>query len=140
MEDADISDRSNTSAAFQFLADIERKKQNANDDDDDDDGDGNDKVMKSSNKIVFNRKKPKFNQSVSLRKDAEIVAADSQCDKAVLKGSKLVMPEYVIGQKLKAKDKKPAQTITSRKSSRQKDSATASLQLDHLMEEDDDDN
>jgi len=129
LEDSDISDRSNTSAAFQFLAEIEQNKQNASDADDE--------AMGSSNPIVFNRK-TKFTHLAALRKDTESSSDDNQCDKAVLKGSKVVMPEYVIGQKPKSKNKKATQSVTSKRSNETSDSAKAALQLQHLMEEDDD--
>lgn len=133
MSDADISDRSNTSAAFQFLAEIERNKQStteANGDDDD----------FTSDKIVFSkRKKPLFNQSTSVRKAVETRSTDNDEEKSVMKGSKLVMPEYVIGAKLKTKEKKRSHSSSSEKSGKEKGSKKKVLQLRHLMEDEDED-
>lgn len=128
--DADISDRSNTSAAFAFLAEIEKNKQNTGNSDEDLDGEATDKV------VFRNRKKPTFSQSTTLKRAVES-GNDEDAEKAVLKGSKLVMPEYVIGQKAKSKNKKRASSTSvgdgeSRDASAKKKQM---LQLQHLMDE-----
>lgn len=135
LSDADISERSNTSAAFQFLAEIEKKKR-------DDSSQDEDELEDSSDKIVFNNRrksqarKPSFNSSASLRNAVE---KDNEVDaeKPVLKGSKLVMPEYVVGQRNKSKDKKrPHAPETSTRKTEDRPNKRV-LQLQHLMEDED---
>lgn len=131
LDDADISDRTNTSAAFAFLAEIERRKDAEQDDAMDTDD-------HPSGKIVFkkrtnaNERKPSFNHSASLRKDVEHTSNVSD-EKSILKGSKVVMPEYVIGQKVSKKTKKKLNTAAAT------DTNTASGQkkplLQHLFDE-----
>lgn len=134
LEDTDISDRSNTSAAFQFLAEIEKNKQNAIAMDDDD------HEQRDSDKIVFrNRRKPTFNQTATLRKEVSTETAADEPEKSVLKGSKLVMPEYVIGAKQKTKDKKRTHATASGSTEKSTGSKQRVLQLQHLMDEEDED-
>lgn len=132
LSDADISDRTNTSAAFAFLKEIERRK-DLKDDPDDDEMDG---------KITFKRKSanraPKFQRSAPLRNAIE--SSEPQNDdidaKPILKGSKVVMPEYVIGQKSKDKKRKATSSKTSEKSASE---GKNTLKLQHLMDEEDED-
>lgn len=65
----------------------------------------------TSGKIVFRKqnssrdhRKPSFNSLAALRKEINDDTGESE-DKAILKGSKVVMPEYVIGQKVQKKIK-----------------------------------
>lgn len=131
--DADISDRTNTSAAFAFLAEIEKTKQSNSDGDEDIDGETSDKV------VFKNRKKPTFSQSATLKKAVES-PVEEDAEKAVLKGSKLVMPEYVIGRRTKSKNKKrPMSTSVSEASNKDASAKKKQmLQLQHLLEDDDD--
>lgn len=126
LSDADTSDRTNTSAAFAFLKEIEKRK-DLMDELDDDEMDG---------KITFKRKgtnkAPRFQRSTPLRN-----AVESQPDddddidaKPILKGSKVVMPEYVIGQKSKDRKRKATSSTT-----REKSECRNTLKLQHLIEE-----
>lgn len=124
--DTDISDKTNSSAAFAFLAEIERRKEQNRNSDDDMDADGSDK-------IVF-KSRAKSSGSAALRRQLDDKSDDD--DKPILKGSKLVMPEYVIGQKKQTANKRKSSTITET-SKREKSQTKPHLQ--HLFEEDEDD-
>lgn len=117
MDDADISDRTNSSAAFAFLAEMERRRDSEEPSDqhnrrDDDEAMDTDAKDSCGDKLLFKRqsnsskewRKPSFNKSVSLRKQIEHTdtgsAANTSDEKPSLRGSKVVMPEYVIGQKV----------------------------------------
>lgn len=87
-------------------------------------------------KITFKRKgtnkAPRFQRSTPLRN-----AVESQPDddddidaKPILKGSKVVMPEYVIGQKSKDRKRKATSSTT-----REKSECRNTLKLQHLIEE-----
>ncbi|XP_063701332.1 U5 small nuclear ribonucleoprotein TSSC4 [Culicoides brevitarsis] len=112
LEDADCSDRTNTAAAFNFLREIERRKE--------DEADQRMDEEKPS-KIVFKK-------SVKLRTEEE--STDSS-EGSKLKGSKVVMPEYVVGQK---KVKK-----TEKRGKSEKSNSSKQLKLDHLMDDDEED-
>lgn len=129
LDDADISDKTNTSAAFAFLKEIEDRKSSANELDCDDDN--------QDDKIVFNARKrvhtgAKFNKSIHLK---SIVNADESTDPALdlpkMKGSKVVMPEYVIGQR---KERKKSTAKSSADDAGKKQEV---LKLNHLFEEED---
>lgn len=133
--DTDTSDRTNTAAAFEFLKEIETRKlteeEEAEEEDNYSSAVGN---AQMANKIIFkNRKRTSpsatFNSSVSLKSAVEV---EAPVDKAVLKGSKVVMPEYVIGQKV-TKVKK-AKTGSGTNKNQEK-----ILKLGHLFEEEDED-
>lgn len=87
-------------------------------------------------KITFKRRganKPKFQRSTPLRNVVESQPDDDDDidAKPILKGSKVVMPEYVIGQK--SKDRKRKATSSS---TREKSECRNTLKLQHLIEED----
>lgn len=130
--DADISDRTNTSAAFAFLQEIEKRK-DVMEDPDDDEMDG---------KITFKRKAankaPKFRRSTPLQNAIESSQPeDDDVDaRPILKGSKVLMPEYVIGQKSKDKKRKATSSITSGEGASE---CKNTLKLQHLMEEEEED-
>lgn len=130
--DTDISDRTNSSAAFAFLAEIEKRKDAESQNNSDDDmiigNNSNDKIVFKSR----NRTRPSFNQSVSLKRALD---CDDKIDKkSSMKGSTVVMPEYVIGQKAQIKIRK--KTITS---TTEKDDKQNKLRLQHLFDEDEED-
>lgn len=107
----------NTSAAFSFLKEIEdRKSKDSIMEYDDDSG-------SSSQKIVFKK-------SVKLRQKA--IEVDSVLDTKKIQSTKVVMPEYVIGEKRQKpkKDKKPSERTSTSNSK-------ASLHLSHLDDEED---
>lgn len=138
LDDADISDRTNTSAAFAFLAEIEKRKdveeERASDNamDTDDSASGKIVFKKQSNTSKY--RKPSFNQSAVLRNEIDESDADAE-ERAVLKGSKVVMPEYVIGQK-KPKISR-TKTTTDSTAQPKKTDGNNKPQLKHLFEEDD---
>lgn len=89
-------------------------------------------------KITFKRKgvnkAPQFKKSTTLRNAIESSQPqDDDVDaKPVLKGSKVVMPEYVIGQTSKDKKRKTTSSKTSEKTT---SDSRNTLKLQHLMEE-----
>lgn len=101
----------------------------------------------SNAKILFKRqssskehRKPSFNKSVSLRKEIEYKDdSEESSDKPTLKGSKVVMPEYVIGQKVATKTKKRSNTDTETGAKDKKSERQNKPQLQHLFDEEDED-
>lgn len=127
LEDADISDRSNTSAALAFLKEIEGRK----------DQEPADSGSESeASKIVFSRSRnnPRFQRSVQLQRVLESNEEDDS-PKATFKTTKVVMPEYNFGESKKAKKAQPKKS--KNESTDRKPGKT--LQLDHLLAEDEDD-
>lgn len=133
MSDADISERTNTSAAFAFLKEIEKRKDMMDDDDD------------MNGPLTFKRKStnkaPKFQRSIPLRNTIELSSIPQKDDvdaKPIMKGSKVLMPEYVIGQKCKS-DKKRKTTSSTKVVGKSVAECKNTLKLQHLMEEVEDD-
>lgn len=112
LEDVETSDRSNSAAAFAFLREIEKRKEAA---------ELEATPAGGSQKIVFKK-------STKLRPVEE---AEEE-DKPTTRGSKVVMPEYVVGQKRQRKSDKPRRLGDS-----SKDKRSQQLKLDHLNEEED---
>lgn len=104
----------NTSAAFSFLKEIEDRKQNDPQMDCDED------AGSSSHKIVFKK-------SVKLR--PKEIETDPQLNVKKIQSTKIVMPEYVVGEKRQKpkKDRRPKE--------RQSTASSNSLRLSHLDEE-----
>lgn len=103
----------NTTAAFSFLKEIEERRQPDSQMDDNESG--------SSQKIVFKK-------SIKLRpKNDEI---DPQLSGKKIQSNKIVMPEYVVGEKRTKPKKDP-------KPKDRQASSSASLRLSHLDEEED---
>jgi hypothetical protein len=103
----------NTTAAFNFLRQMEEQKQK--------------KVEESEEKD----QRVVFKKSVKLRpKNDEI---DPQIDSKKMQGNRIVMPEYVVGEKRKVQksNRKSTHTETSSRPSKQ-------LNLSHLNEDEDD--
>lgn len=127
--DTDISDRTNSSAAFAFLAEIEKRKdadnQNSSEDDLSMENGSDDKIVFKSR----NKSRPSFNKSIPLKRELE--ADDKIEEKSSMKGSKVLMPEYVIGQKSQSKIRKKSNTSTV-----DKDDKLKKLRLQHLFDED----
>lgn len=105
----DMSERSNKSAALTFLKDLEKRNE-ANRSNIEDD---------SKETVV------KFNKS------ALIDVPEDKEEKATFKSSKVVMPEYVIGQKIK-KNRKNQEKRSGH--------ASKQLTLNHLIEDEEDEN
>ncbi|XP_055843543.1 uncharacterized protein LOC129910265 [Episyrphus balteatus] len=115
LADVDLSsDHTNTAAALSFLKEIESIK------------DSDESEEASSGKISFNKS---VKAKRSIRVSGEI--DDEEVDRPKLKGSKLVMPEYVVGQKAE-KDKR-------KKRSPNKVEKSSQLTLSHLQEDEDED-
>lgn len=130
LSDADISDKSNTSAAFAFLKEIEDRKSSTDELDDEDD-------HTQGDKIVFNVRKrahggAQFNKSAHLKAIVHDESTDPAIDLPKMKGSKVVMPEYVIGQK---RDRKKVTGKSSAEGAEKRSSDK--LKLNHLFEEED---
>lgn len=108
LEDADISDNANTSAALAFLKEMDRRK------------DDEEKLEELPSKIEFKK-------SVHLKKNLEPVEEEGTS----MRGTKVVMPEYCIGQKVPKKSRK--------RFAGGKLTKTKELKLNHLIEEEDED-
>lgn len=109
LEDADCSDRTNTAAVFNFLREIEKRKEDEEES----------ATSEEPSKIVFKK-------SAKLR---SIEEKPEECgeESGKLKGTKVVMPEYVVGQKKVKKPKVERASADKRKE----------LKLDHLMDDED---
>lgn len=129
LEDVDTSDRSNTAAAFSFLREIESQKRDQQQHEDDGDGPTEFKA------------KVHFNRSVKLQARLEEVdkPPPTEEDKPKVKGCKVVMPEYVVGQKpKKSRSGKVGGGAAAAGGGSSKRDRSSELKLDHLMEEEDD--
>ncbi|XP_055533939.1 protein TSSC4 [Wyeomyia smithii] len=114
LEDVDTSDRSNTAAAFTFLREMEAQKRD-------------EQSREEAEGSTAFREKVRFNRSLKLKTQLEDPPPTGEEDKPIVKGSKVLMPEYVVGQK--AKKSKPAKKDATSKPSRNKE-----LKLDHLLD------
>ncbi|XP_058832958.1 U5 small nuclear ribonucleoprotein TSSC4 [Topomyia yanbarensis] len=124
LEDVDISDRSNTAAALSFLRDMESQKQ-------DDALMAEETVGEGSTSF---RGKVRFNRSLKLKSQLEEEEDPSTTEenRPKVKGTKVLMPEYVVGLKMKkAKTAKLGSASSKRDHSKE-------LKLDHLLDEDGD--
>ncbi|CAH1155329.1 unnamed protein product [Phaedon cochleariae] len=110
VKDEDISDKTNTKAALSFLKELRDRRSTEI-------GENNERSMPDSQqKIIFQR------HAKIEKKGTE---SDPEDLKSTFRSSKVVMPEYVVGQKVK-KDRKPK----SKTGSRGKE-----LKLVHLFDE-----
>lgn len=126
LEDVDISDQTNSTAAFAFLKQMETQK---------------DDNMECTNDTYGEKKKIEFKKSSKIRRNLKSIQSAEQLDVEVdspkLKGSKLVMPEYVIGQKKTTIKKKCLSGSIS--SDKQRERAAGKLLLSHLQQDDEED-
>ncbi|GAB0090434.1 uncharacterized protein DMENIID0001_051670 [Sergentomyia squamirostris] len=114
LDDVDTSEQTNTAAAFAFLAECERRR-------DEEDQATEMTTDEDSTKVVFRK-------SSKLRKIVEEKEKDEKSTN--FRASKVVMPEYVVGQ-VKKREKKPkTSTETSAKAKKE-------MKLDHLFENED---
>ncbi|XP_034480726.1 uncharacterized protein LOC117786524 [Drosophila innubila] len=120
LSDVDISDQTNSAAALSFLREMDAQRETETDD--------GDNEARAGHKIEF-KKKSKLNRN--LKKIEQDEVEDVELDKPQLRGSKLIMPEYVIGQKSARKSKNQQSSSQSR--------AAGKLQLSHLEEVDESD-
>uniref|UniRef100_A0A182N939 U5 small nuclear ribonucleoprotein TSSC4 n=1 Tax=Anopheles dirus TaxID=7168 RepID=A0A182N939_9DIPT len=127
LEDVDTSDRSNTAAAFTFLKQMEEQREaTAETQDDGAEREGQLQVVR-------------FNRSVRLRsqlREADEPVETPTEDRPQFNGRRVLMPEYVVGQKdpkrvKRTKDQRKAGSVVAGKG--------AELHLDHLMEEEEQD-
>ncbi|XP_049290846.1 uncharacterized protein LOC125767917 [Anopheles funestus] len=129
LEDVDTSDRSNMAAAFSFLKQMEEQREAA----ESEMGDGNqqDSSAQPCRSIV------RFNRSVRLR--GQLNEADEPLetpveDRPQFNGRRVLMPEYVVGQK----DPKRAKRAKNARKAVATSGKGNELQLDHLIEEEED--
>ncbi|XP_040151487.1 uncharacterized protein LOC120893576 [Anopheles arabiensis] len=129
LEDVDTSDRSNTAAAFSFLKQMEDQREAAH-------PDGADDGANQQPRAEFCRSVVRFNRSAHLRTQLEQADEPVETpveDKPQFNGRRVLMPEYVVGQR---DPKRAKRTSNQRKAGGAKQAGKgAALQLDHLMEE-----
>lgn len=109
VKDEDISDRGNTKAALSFLNELKQRKE----------VEEHNESCDGSKKILFNRPKT---HSVKVKCSIEELKSNFQ-------SSKVVMPEYVVGQKSKREKSRNKEHIHENKKTE--------LRLDHLLENED---
>lgn len=126
----DMTDCSNARVAFSFLKELRARKMREQTQEQKDEMDVDDPNL-NSNKIIFKMKKSE--PAVEFRKlEDESKSTDGSSvviehgSTPTFRGSKLVMPEYVVGQKQKKKDKKCRPIVKAEQ--------TKQLKLDHLDE------
>lgn len=136
----DMTEQSNTRAALSFLKELKARRLVHNVDESEGmniDEPGS--VEQKSKKIGFKAKKLHTASNVEFRKpeteidemnDVQVIIEHN--DKPIFRSSKIIMPEYVVGQKQKKKNKKEKSTIKVDRSKQ--------LKLDHLNEPDEEDN
>lgn len=95
-----------------------------------------DKIVFHSRKRGHNNDGARFNKSVHLKSIIHDEPDDPVIDLPKMKGSKLVMPEYVIGQK---KEKKKSTTKSGSVEGAEKKPSQV-LKLNHLFEEEEEEN
>lgn len=114
--DVDISDHTNISAAFAFMRTIESRHIEPKPEE-------SNQKEQASGKITFNK-------SAHFRRNLRsVVNTDDQSDKPTLKGSKLIMPEYVVGKKIK-------QISNMKRNEKLSGNHKKMLNLSHLMYDD----
>lgn len=112
----DMSERSNTSAALSFLQELEDRK-------------NIEKIeaVEQNSKIIF---KKRIKDPQSIISTSKVQTVERQNEKLAFRGSKIVMPEYVVGQKPKTIKKN---TIAAEKGTEK----VKEIKLDHLVEDED---
>lgn len=114
MEDVDISDQTNSSAAFEFLRQIDDLKASQK---------SPEKYEEEPKKIEF-KKLSKIKHNLKSLEEREQM--DAEIDSPKLKDTKLVMPEYVVDQK------KPSETKKLIAKTEKRERAAGKLMLSHL--------
>lgn len=108
-----MSDATNTATALAFIKELEEKHEDHRTEQEKLDDD------------IF--KKPRFNFSTAIKKRSEE-------KRAIVKGGKVIMPEYVVGM---SKKKEKKNTLVIKKQSKETEACKKiELKLDHLYEED----
>uniref|UniRef100_A0A182JZI8 U5 small nuclear ribonucleoprotein TSSC4 n=1 Tax=Anopheles christyi TaxID=43041 RepID=A0A182JZI8_9DIPT len=130
LEDVDTSDRSNTAAAFSFLKQMEDQRETTQTD-----------GSNEANPREFCKSVVRFNRSVHLRNQLEQADEPVETpveDRPQFNGRRVLMPEYVVGQK---DPKRAKRTPNQRKTVGANKAGTGTgLLLDHLIEENEEDN
>lgn len=117
----DISDHTNTAAAFQFLKEMDEQLEER---------EGKDGTSLETNSRIEFKKSSKLRKQIRDKEEDEV--KDAEVDKPRLKGSRVVMPEYVVGQQRDTKKKKLVKSVENQIR------AAGTLRLQHLQEDDED--
>ena len=123
----DMSDRTNTAAALSFLQELKSRKESSDEMD----------VDESSPKaIVFKpvRSEKRTSSRGSVTTVSETTTSE-EADRPSFRSSKLVMPEYIVGQKKTSKKKLKGESKPGEEKVKDK---TKEIKLGHLMDEEDD--
>lgn len=128
----DMSDRTNTAAALSFLQELRARKENKEDMD----------LDESPKHIIFKSARPKAERRTSSLGAVSTIttaASSEEADQPSFRSSKLVMPEYVVGQKKSSKKKSLSSDTSSQSEDKDpaKKSKTREITLGHLMDEED---
>nr|XP_012225643.1 PREDICTED: protein TSSC4 [Linepithema humile] len=136
----DMTDRSNTQAAMSFLRELKarRKNEEVNQYEENMDVEPCKSNLQDSVEMQFKSKKRTLKSQITFRKPQNEATENSETviiksdDRPVFRSSKIILPEYVVGQKPKKINKQDRPVI---KIDRSKE-----LKLDHLQEPDEEDN
>lgn len=121
LADVDISDYTNTAAAFQYLKEMDEQLEQH---------EGKDGILLEQNTKFEFKKSSKIRKQMRDKEEEEV--KDAEVDKPRLKGSKVVMPEYVVGRQRDTKKKKHVKSVENQTR------AAGTLRLDHLQGDDED--
>lgn len=127
----DMSDKSNTATALSFLRELKARKENSQDMEVDD--------SSAPRAILFNSSRSKTEKRTSSLGAVNSVTTSStseEADRPSFRSTKVVMPEYVVGQKV-SKKKSSKSTKHSEDVAKSKASAKG-ISLGHLMDEEED--
>ncbi|EDW73183.1 uncharacterized protein Dwil_GK17414 [Drosophila willistoni] len=119
LSDVDISEQTNSAAALSFLREMDAQRET------DTIGQDDDELASSTGHKIEFKKKSKLNRNLKKLQSDE--TEDVSVDKPQLRGSKLIMPEYVIGQRAAPKQKRSKPKAGQNR-------AAGTLQLSHLDE------
>ena len=123
----DMSDRSNTAAALSFLQELKARKDSSEDMDVD---------VSSPKAIVFKPvRTEKRISSLGTVTTVSATAASEEADRPSFRSSKLVMPEYIVGQKKSSKKKLNKDSKASEE--KVKKDKSKEIKLGHLMDQED---
>ncbi|XP_071447271.1 U5 small nuclear ribonucleoprotein TSSC4 [Hetaerina americana] len=120
----DMSEQANRSAAMSFFHELDERKKRQNEDDDN--------FGECPKPITF--RDPKKSSSILLEKEKLITKVDEEEGKPHFRSSKLIMPEYIVGEK-KPK-KKMKREVKAGSSDETKKSQSGTVKLGHLVDDD----
>ncbi|KFB48193.1 AGAP005409-PA-like protein [Anopheles sinensis] len=130
LEDVDTSDRTNMAAAFSFLKQMEEQREASLQDETDQQNSTQSQPGTGCRALV------RFNRSVRLREqlqEADDPVETPAEERPQFNGRRVLMPEYVVGQRDPKKVKRTKRPVKAGEGKQNE------LQLDHLMEENEDD-